>query len=72
MDGQPDVRGHKVEFNAWNTRDLADISRESLYLDGSHFRMHEGSRGWSVWWYTGQVCPIVQLEHQVPATVVAR
>jgi hypothetical protein len=72
VDGQPDVRGHKDEFNAWNTRDLADISRESLYLDGSHFRMHEGSRGWSVWWYTGQVCPIVQLEHQVPATVVAR
>ena len=34
----------KDEFDAWKFRDLSEISLEYLYLDGSHFRMHEGSR----------------------------
>jgi putative transposase len=34
----------KDEFDTWKTRDLSEVSLEYLFLDGSHFRMHEGAR----------------------------
>ncbi len=33
----------KDEFDRWKSRDLTDIELDYLYLDGSHFRMHDGS-----------------------------
>lgn len=33
----------KDEFDAWKTRDLSDIDLEYLFLDGSHFKMHDGA-----------------------------
>jgi putative transposase len=32
------------EFTAWSTRTLADVELDYLYLDGTHFRYHPGSR----------------------------
>jgi putative transposase len=32
------------EFDGWRRRDLADVELEYLYLDGSHFRYHDGAR----------------------------
>jgi putative transposase len=32
------------EFDAWRHRHLADVELEYLYLDGSHFRYHDGAR----------------------------
>ena len=32
------------EFDAWRRRDLSDVELEYLYLDGSHFRYHDGAR----------------------------
>jgi transposase-like protein len=32
------------EFDTWRHRDLSDIELEYLYLDGSHFRYHDGAR----------------------------
>jgi transposase-like protein len=34
----------KDEFDTWKKRDLADVHLEYLFLDGSHFRMHDGAR----------------------------
>jgi putative transposase len=34
----------KVEFDAWRERDLSALELDYLFLDASHFRMHEGSR----------------------------
>lgn len=34
----------KVEFDAWKHRPLGDVALEYLYLDGSNFKMHDGSR----------------------------
>ena len=34
----------KDEFDIWKTRDLSEVSLEYLFLDGSHFRMHDGAR----------------------------
>jgi putative transposase len=34
----------KVEFDTWRVRDLSEVELEYLYLDGSHFRFHEGAR----------------------------
>lgn len=34
----------KVEFEAWRTRRLDDVELAYLYLDGSAFKMHKGSR----------------------------
>jgi transposase-like protein len=32
------------EFDAFRARDLSDIELDYLFLDGSHFKMHDGSR----------------------------
>lgn len=34
----------KVEFDAWQSRDLSDVELEYLFVDASHFRYHAGSR----------------------------
>ena len=34
----------KVEFDAWSRRDLSEVALDYLYLDGSHFKFHEGQR----------------------------
>ncbi|HEY5656900.1 MAG TPA: IS256 family transposase [Myxococcota bacterium] len=34
----------KVEFEAWRHRDLSDLELDYLFVDGSHFRMHDGAR----------------------------
>jgi transposase-like protein len=34
----------KDEFEAWAARSLADIALEYLFVDGSHFKMHQGAR----------------------------
>jgi transposase-like protein len=33
----------KVEFETWGQRDLSDVALDYLYLDGSHFKFHQGS-----------------------------
>jgi putative transposase len=32
------------EFDAFRARDLSDVELDYLFLDGSHFKMHDGSR----------------------------
>ena len=32
------------EFEAFRTRDLSDLELDYLFLDGSHFKMHDGTR----------------------------
>jgi transposase-like protein len=32
------------DFEAFRSRDLSDVELDYLFLDGSHFRMHDGSR----------------------------
>jgi transposase-like protein len=52
----------KDEFDRWRVRDLSDISLEYLFLDGSHFRMHEGSRAEPVlaaWGITSEGRPVL-------------
>jgi transposase-like protein len=52
----------KVEFDTWKCRDLSHIPLEYLYLDGSHFRMHEGSRAEPVlaaWGITSEGRPVL-------------
>ena len=34
----------REQFEAFRTRDLSDVELDYLYLDGSHFKMHDGSR----------------------------
>jgi putative transposase len=34
----------RTEFDAFRARDLSDVELDYLFLDGSHFRMHDGSR----------------------------
>jgi putative transposase len=34
----------KEEFKAFRTRDLCDVELEYLFLDGSHFKFHQGSK----------------------------
>jgi len=34
----------KHEFDKWRTRDLSDIDIDYLYVDASHFKMHDGAR----------------------------
>ena len=51
-----------MEFDTWRARDLSNISLEYLYLDGSHFRMHEGSRAEPVlaaWGITTEGRPVL-------------
>jgi putative transposase len=49
------------EFDGWRRRDLADVELEYLYLDGSHFRYHDGARAEPVlcaWGITTTGAPI--------------
>lgn len=34
----------RAEFDAFRARDLSELELDYLFLDGSHFRMHDGSR----------------------------
>jgi len=34
----------KVEFDAWRRRDLSGVALDYLFVDASHFRMHDGAR----------------------------
>ena len=34
----------REQFEAFRTRDLSDVELDYLFLDGSHFKMHDGSR----------------------------
>lgn len=34
----------RAEFDTFRARDLSDVELDYLFLDGSHFRMHDGSR----------------------------
>lgn len=34
----------KEQFAAWRTRDLSDIELDYLFVDASHFKMHDGAR----------------------------
>jgi putative transposase len=52
----------KTEFDAWKTRDLSGIELEYLFLDGSHFRMHQGAPAEPVlcaWGITTQGSPVL-------------
>jgi putative transposase len=52
----------KDEFDAWKARDLSGIELEYLFLDGSHFRMHPGTRAEPVlcaWGITTQGAPVL-------------
>ena len=52
----------KDEFDAWKKRDLSDIALEYLYLDGSHFRYHDGARAEPVlaaWGITTEGRPVL-------------
>jgi putative transposase len=52
----------KDEFDTWRTRDLSDVALEYLFLDGSHFRMHEGARAEPVlaaWGITTEGRPVL-------------
>ena len=49
------------EFDGWRRRDLSDVELEYLYLDGSHFRYHDGARAEPVlcaWGITTTGAPI--------------
>jgi transposase-like protein len=52
----------KCEFDAWKHRPLGDVHLEYLYLDGSHFKMHDGSRAEPVlaaWGMTTEGTPVL-------------
>lgn len=52
----------KDEFDVWKKRDLSDINLEYLFLDGSHFRYHEGARAEPVlaaWGMTSEGRPVL-------------
>ena len=52
----------KDEFDAWKQRDLGDVSLEYLYLDGRHFRYHDGARAEPVlaaWGMTTEGRPVL-------------
>ena len=52
----------KDEFDAWKKRDLTDVALEYLYLDGSHFRYHDGARAEPVlaaWGITTEGRPVL-------------
>lgn len=46
----------KDELDTWRLRDLSDIELDYLYLDGSHFRMHDGARAEPVMVAYGITC----------------
>ena len=52
----------KDEFDTWKARDLSGVALEYLFLDGSHFRMHEGARAEPVlaaWGITTEGRPVL-------------
>ncbi len=52
----------KDEFDAWKRRSLTDVALEYLYLDGSHFRYHDGARAEPVlaaWGMTTEGRPVL-------------
>ena len=52
----------KDEFDTWKRRDLSDIALEYLFLDGSHFRYHDGARAEPVlaaWGMTSEGRPVL-------------
>ena len=52
----------KNEFDLWKKRDLSDIALEYLFLDGSHFRYHDGARAEPVlaaWGMTTEGRPVL-------------
>ena len=52
----------KDEFDTWKARDLSEVSLEYLFLDGSHFRMHDGARAEPVlaaWGITSEGRPLL-------------
>jgi putative transposase len=52
----------KTEFDTWKRRDLSDIALEYLFLDGSHFRYHDGARAEPVlaaWGMTTEGRPVL-------------
>ena len=52
----------KDEFDTWKRRDLADVHLEYLFLDGSHFKMHDGARAEPVlaaWGMTTEGRPVL-------------
>jgi len=52
----------KDEFDTWKRRDLSDIALEYLFLDGSHFRYHDGARAEPVlaaWAMTSEGRPVL-------------
>ncbi|MFN2506031.1 MAG: IS256 family transposase [Acidimicrobiales bacterium] len=52
----------KNEFDAWKKRDLSDVALEYLFLDGSHFRYHDGARAEPVlaaWGMTTEGRPVL-------------
>jgi putative transposase len=60
----------KDEFDTWKGRDLSEVALEYLFLDGSHFRMHEGARAEPVlaaWGITTDGRPVlVRTERPAP------
>ncbi len=52
----------KDEFDTWKQRDLSGVALEYLYLDGSHFRYHDGARAEPVlaaWGMTTEGRPVL-------------
>jgi len=52
----------KEEFDTLKARDLSEVSLEYLFVDGSHFRMHEGARAEPVlvaWGITTEGRPVL-------------
>jgi transposase-like protein len=52
----------KNEFDTWKQRDLSEVHLEYLFLDGSHFRMHDGARAEPVlaaWGMTTEGRPVL-------------
>jgi len=52
----------KDEFDTWKVRDLSDVALEYLFLDGSHFRYHDGARAEPVlaaWGMTTEGRPVL-------------
>lgn len=52
----------KTEFDTWARRDLSGVHLEYLFLDGSHFRYHEGARAEPVlaaWGMTTEGRPVL-------------
>ena len=52
----------KDEFDTWKRRDLSDVALEYLFLDGSHFRYHDGARAEPVlaaWGMTSEGRPVL-------------